>query len=340
MAITPIAVKSIKLNSSSVNMEVGKTYTLYVTITPSNATQRSLVFSSANNNIVTVHKNGMIKGIKPGKTVITVTSVSNKKALAKCNVTVSKAKPPVTLTYFTEDPEYNTTTETPVYKEIVKETGITLHFIYGDDIKLKSLIAGNSLPDIVNTGIDQSGTTVKSMITAKEIIPLDNLMKSNGKNYLKHAQAAVDYLKSNSPDGKCYVLSTGITSKSTNPNYNAWGGIYTRFDLYKQMGAPTMHNEDDYIKMLKQMMTKFPNAPDGKKAYGFSTWTDWGMWPFTTMMASMYNYDSIGNNQGCTVPGYQACSTYLDTNSYFWKCINFLFKCNQAGVLDPASLTQ
>ena len=71
-------------------MQVGKTSTLKVIITPTNATNKKLTYLSANTKIATVDKNGNIKGIITGKTVITVTSSSNKKAVAKCNVTVSQ----------------------------------------------------------------------------------------------------------------------------------------------------------------------------------------------------------------------------------------------------------
>jgi multiple sugar transport system substrate-binding protein len=90
IAITPVAVKSINLTSSNVTVQVGNSYSLKTTITPSNATNAKLTYLSSNKNIATVDKNGKIKGIKEGKTVVIVTSVSNKKAIAKCNVIVSQ----------------------------------------------------------------------------------------------------------------------------------------------------------------------------------------------------------------------------------------------------------
>ena len=90
LGLASIAVKSIKLNTNNITLKVGKTYTLKVTITPANATDKKLTYSSANKKIATVDTKGKIKGIKAGKTVITVTSSSNKKAVAKCNVTISQ----------------------------------------------------------------------------------------------------------------------------------------------------------------------------------------------------------------------------------------------------------
>jgi len=89
LGLASIAVKSIKANASNITLQVGKTCALKVTITPANATNKKLTYKSANTRIATVDKSGKIKGIKVGKTVITVTSSSNKKAKATCKVTVS-----------------------------------------------------------------------------------------------------------------------------------------------------------------------------------------------------------------------------------------------------------
>lgn len=90
IAITSIPVKSIKLNSTSITIQVGKTYSLKATLTPTNTTQKLLIYSTANKNIATVDKNGVIKAVKVGKTIITAISNSNKKVTAKCTVTVTQ----------------------------------------------------------------------------------------------------------------------------------------------------------------------------------------------------------------------------------------------------------
>lgn len=85
----PVAVKSVKINNSNIMLQAGKTYILKVTVTPGNASNKNLTYSSENQSVATVDKNGQIKGIKAGKAVITVASASNKKVMAICNVTVA-----------------------------------------------------------------------------------------------------------------------------------------------------------------------------------------------------------------------------------------------------------
>jgi uncharacterized protein YjdB len=57
----------------------GNTYLLSPTISPSNATNKDVSYSSSNNSIATVSSSGLITGITPGEATITVTTASNNK---------------------------------------------------------------------------------------------------------------------------------------------------------------------------------------------------------------------------------------------------------------------
>lgn len=80
-------VKEIKINKSTAEVAVGETITLIATVLPSNATDKSVEWSSNNPNVAKV-ENGKVTGIKAGKTTITVSSVENKDIEATCDVTV------------------------------------------------------------------------------------------------------------------------------------------------------------------------------------------------------------------------------------------------------------
>ena len=124
LGLTSIAVKSIKLNSSNIKLQVGKTSTLKVTFTPANATNKKLTYISANKKIATVDKNGIIKGIKAGKTVITVNSSSNFKVVAKCNVTISQVAEPVKLTVWCEYQPGTIQTLNEVFKKLLPDIAV------------------------------------------------------------------------------------------------------------------------------------------------------------------------------------------------------------------------
>jgi uncharacterized protein YjdB len=62
-----------------------KQVTLVVRIDPQNATNQSVTWTSSNTKYVTVDKNGVVKFVKAGEAVITVTTVDGKKK-ATCEV--------------------------------------------------------------------------------------------------------------------------------------------------------------------------------------------------------------------------------------------------------------
>lgn len=82
---------SVKLNKTAVILNVGKSYTLKGTITPSDTTDKTLTWKSSNTDVVTVSEKGVIKAVSKGEATITVTTAHGKKAT--CKVTV---KQPVT----------------------------------------------------------------------------------------------------------------------------------------------------------------------------------------------------------------------------------------------------
>ncbi len=85
-----IAVSGVSLPSTT-NINVGGSKTLNVSIKPSNATNKKVMWSSSNTNIVTVDNNGKITGKKVGTATITVTTRDgNKKATCKVTVTAEK----------------------------------------------------------------------------------------------------------------------------------------------------------------------------------------------------------------------------------------------------------
>ncbi len=76
--------------TTSVNIKKGSTKTLTPTVFPENSNEK-ITWSSSNKKVVTVDKNGKIKGIKTGTATITAKTASGKKATCKVTV-VNKTK--------------------------------------------------------------------------------------------------------------------------------------------------------------------------------------------------------------------------------------------------------
>ncbi len=81
-----VPVKKLKLNKSKVSIKKGKTYKLRCMITPKNATNKKIVWSSTNKKIAKVTK-GKIKARKKGKCYVIVKTKDGKRK-AKCKVVV------------------------------------------------------------------------------------------------------------------------------------------------------------------------------------------------------------------------------------------------------------
>lgn len=82
-----VAVTSVSLNKSSLTLEPGGSETLTATVAPSNATDKTVTWSTSNSGVATV-ENGKVTAVKEGEA--TITSKAGGKE-ASCKVTVKKA---------------------------------------------------------------------------------------------------------------------------------------------------------------------------------------------------------------------------------------------------------
>ena len=89
---TPVAVSGVALDKKVATINVGKTVTVKATVTPANAANKTLAWTSSNTKIATV-SNGVVKGVKAGRVVITAKTTDGSNISATCTVTV---KQPVT----------------------------------------------------------------------------------------------------------------------------------------------------------------------------------------------------------------------------------------------------
>lgn len=79
---------SIKLDRTSVTLNVGKSTQLKKTISPSNTDRPAVKWTSNNPKVATVDSNGNVKGLSSGTATITCTTVNGKKATCKVKVRI------------------------------------------------------------------------------------------------------------------------------------------------------------------------------------------------------------------------------------------------------------
>jgi uncharacterized protein YjdB len=83
-----VPVTSVSVSPSIASIQIGATQQLTATVSPSNATNKTVTWSSGNPSVATVNSSGLVSGISAGSAIITVTTQDGNKT-ASCSVTVS-----------------------------------------------------------------------------------------------------------------------------------------------------------------------------------------------------------------------------------------------------------
>jgi uncharacterized protein YjdB len=89
-----VPVSGVTLNKTSITLNEGQSERLTATVTPANATNKAVTWSSSNASVATVDGNGNVTGVKAGSVVITVKTADGNKT-ATCQVTVKAVTVPV-----------------------------------------------------------------------------------------------------------------------------------------------------------------------------------------------------------------------------------------------------
>lgn len=87
VAAKTVAVTSVTVSSTTLNLEVGQTRTLTATVTPGNATDKTVTWTSSNDKVATV-VDGTVAAVGEGTATITATAANGKKDTCKVTVKV------------------------------------------------------------------------------------------------------------------------------------------------------------------------------------------------------------------------------------------------------------
>ena len=95
--IIPISITDITLTEESMTISKGETKAIELTILPNNATNKTLNYSSSDENVATI-ENGVITGIKGGTTTITISTTDGSNISKQIDVEVEELEPIMTST--------------------------------------------------------------------------------------------------------------------------------------------------------------------------------------------------------------------------------------------------
>lgn len=86
--VAPVSTKGVKLNRTSLTVAAGKSVALIAAVYPTNASDKTVIWSSQNSSIAAVNQNGVVTGVSKGTTTI-YCKTRNGGHLASCKVTVT-----------------------------------------------------------------------------------------------------------------------------------------------------------------------------------------------------------------------------------------------------------
>ena len=156
-----------------------------------------------------------------------------------------------------------------IWKYLEGQLGVEFRFVYLTTEEYDAALASGNLPDIVTTDnnlaeILENGLALDAQPYLAEYVP--NLLKGD-------ARLTYDVFKQLVNDGDGFYFFPDRIGYNgvgySNLPYNR--GYVVRWDYYKELGYPPINNEEDYLKVLKQMHANHPVTEDGYPTYLFGT---------------------------------------------------------------------
>ena len=212
-----VNVSGVTLNKASVTLNVGDTETLTATVTPTNATDKTVTWTSSNPSVASV-SNGVITAKAAGTTTITATTVDGGKT-ATCVVTVNAIDEDM------PSLKINDITVTPgeeFYVDIVAENCDSVKAITVNDIEYsESLTLTNA--EWLLTG---------SMLNAVDINGDSLIVFQNAVDVNKAVMRLYFTVDSEATDGDAYIRYKAMGTDASNKN----------FDFVEHEGAVTIRS--------------------------------------------------------------------------------------------------
>ncbi|MDE6608782.1 MAG: ABC transporter substrate-binding protein [Lachnospiraceae bacterium] len=182
-----------------------------------------------------------------------------------------------------------------------------------------------SLQDLVNVGLILD---MRQMLADKDIMRYESAIRALNDPLDETAVYAIpSEISSNSP-----VLS----SEALDLNY----GPYLRWDLYAELGYPTIDTLEDLLPLLKKMQDLQPYSDSGKPTYAFSFFRDWdaNLMNAAKQPACLYGYDEYGFL--LLKADRFEYQSIIDEDSLYIRNLRLFFEANQLGLVDPESSAQ
>ena len=180
----PFAVEEITLSKETATLIEGETLTLVAVVSPDNATDKTVIWSTSDDKVATVDENGKITAVAPGTVTITATANEKDGVSASCEVTVDAMRYTVTfiidnVVIATDSLEYGATIVAP---EVLEREGHTFsgwstlpETMPAEDVTITGSFAINSYT--LTYTVDGDTVQTESVVYNTEIVALEEPTK-------------------------------------------------------------------------------------------------------------------------------------------------------------------
>jgi uncharacterized protein YjdB len=246
---------SVTVSPSTASVGVGETVQLTATVNPSNASPKTVTWTTSNSSYATVSTSGLVTGVAAGTVTITATSTSNPSLSSNCTVTVTAA-PNVTYQLVTATSQLAANDIVIIGKG--RNASVTSSSIYF--LSNNATSSSTSIPGVTNSvasdfaTVSSSSTTALLKLTTSSThytLNLQNLGSLTGTQMLHAVSGTSTTLNFDTStsynkwditiDSSSYVASIKSSSKSTYNVYSGTGDTFTcakttaNVYLYKQV---------------------------------------------------------------------------------------------------------
>ncbi len=232
----------------------------------------------------------------------------------------------------------------PVSLALQPATGAALSFEASVNTadKYNVMIASGDIPDLFAFG-PETRPKLGNLIQAGALLDLAALVDKYGPNIKKVAGSSLNFSKKelSGGTGKLYAIPARLVAGGPqNVYYQPYVGTHMRWDYFKEIGKPALKSFDDVAKAVIAIQKKHPTTPEGKKIYGVSMWSDWGLWHYTVLSEVMRGIQGKGGANFIDTKTYEYVDGLKDARSPLWIDSAFYNKLWRAGIVDPDSFTQ
>lgn len=283
--------------------------------------------------------------------------------LSGCNTENEKKgvekEEPIVLKVFVMNPSrYDGIQEDPVADYIKKKFGIKIELTTNEisedkeDIEniekkhrelLEEKLFTNDTDDIIDFGAvlisKENRELLKKAAEDERILEMSSLLQEKAPDIFKDSRLSVsnNFRENVLYQGKgLYSLGSGggVSKKDFSDN-----APWLRWDLYSEMGCPSVLTDDDLLHVLETMQNENPETLKGEKVYALGiAWSEESFkgkeilsdYPLSKGYEPLEGNCAAYLNHG----DMSVCCPVVDEESFFWKGVEFYYKAEKMGILD------